>query len=84
MAIVRNLARRQPHRISVEDLTNLGWREVASATTADASQRKRLEVAVGDKSLRLSRRYLATNEDWQVVYEGYSVEEAVRLYNGLS
>lgn len=77
---------REPHRLDVrKDFpASFGWVQHASATTADDSQRKRLEVEIGKVNYRVRRKYCAPDEDWQTIYEGDNLAEAVRLYNSLS
>ena len=78
-----------PHRIVSADLVtffNDYVVEGASATTADGTQRKRL-VHRGDGSYATQRRYLAEvglGAGWTDVYQGADLDEAVRVYNGLS
>ena len=76
----------KPHRITTEALGPLpwGWQVVASATTADRSQGKRLEAAIGAALFRVTRRYHAPDSERETVCEGPDLAEAVRFYNGLS
>jgi len=74
-----------PHKINVEDIPkHIGWHEVAAATTADGTQRKRLLVAIGEDRWAVARYYIADPE-WglEMVYGGEDKAEAVRIYNGL-
>jgi len=79
-----------PHRLTVEEAQErLAAHDSPSlsAVTADGSQKKSLywsspDGPEGDWLVR--RLYLAADEDWQTVYQGPSLAEAVRIYNGLS
>lgn len=77
-----------PHRLDPEDVledlrTPWGWKEYASATTADRSQRKYLEIAIGSERFRVSRRYLS-ELDPEILIVTESLSQAVRAYNLLS
>ena len=50
-----------PHRLTVEDLKEIGF-VLASSRTADGTQRKRLEMNPGLAQFQVSRRYLADGE----------------------
>lgn len=76
------------HKITVQDVLlycqNGRWDNFASATTADRTQRKHLDVRINEEGYRVTRRYFAEKPDtWITIYEGRDLEEAVRLYNGL-
>ena len=77
-----------PHKVTVKELWKYEedrWDNFASATTADGTQRKHLDVRIGSHGYRVQRRYFAEKPDtWATIYEGRDLEEAVRIYNGLS
>ncbi len=75
----------RPHKIDAAEIASYleaHVLEVASATTADRTQRKRL-LRKGGSTLIVDRRYLVEREP-QVIYTGTDLEEAVRVYNSLS
>jgi len=75
----------RPHKIHAADVRTYlesHVHEVASATTADQTQRKRL-LRKGWSTLLVDRRYLV-DRDPQVIYEGPDLDEAIRVYNSLS
>lgn len=75
----------RPHKINVSEIRaylEAHVLEVASATTADRTQRKRL-LRKGSATIIVDRRYLVEREP-QVVYEGTDLDEAIRVYNSLS
>lgn len=75
----------RPHNITAAEMAIFfGETEVvaASATTADGTQRKRL-LRRGSGLYITCRRYIGENGDWQPVYSGPDLDEAVRMYNGL-
>lgn len=73
------------HRVTLEEMGSFFQDKLiegASATTLDGTQRKSLCKQGNDYLVR--RRYFAgTDRKWEVVYKG-SLDEAVRIYNGMS
>ena len=77
------MAYRTPHRVTVTEVRPVDkYERMASATTADGTQLKVLEVRVGVDLWRVKRRYLV-EEAFQTVREG-TVEACVEAYNRLS
>lgn len=75
---------RPPHKIDAFEMaTFLASQvvQVASATTADGTQRKQVSCRGGNTYL-VERRYIGEGQ-WQTVYEGPDLVEATRFYNGL-
>ena len=76
------------HKITVQDVLlyckNGRWDNFASATTADGTQRKHLDVRIGSHGYRVQRRYFEDNGEWDTIYSGTSCAEAIKYYNGLS
>jgi hypothetical protein len=73
-----------PHKIDETVVEGLAPYLAASSTTADGTQRKRLYVAVGRTSYRVTRRYLLVVTTFETtIYEGDDLSEAVRIYNGM-
>lgn len=73
-----------PRKIDIQEVKRFldSFRiHIASARTLDSTQRKTLS-RTGSVFL-VQRRYLIEAE-WKVVYRGEDLDEAVRLYNGLS
>jgi len=79
-------------KVTREDL-DLGTPiEMATDRTLDETQRKRLLVYLGQARFVVNRKYLdgvtvATFDDDpqpEVVYDGPDLNEAIRIYNGLS
>ena len=76
----------KPHIITETEVLADGlWCQMASATTADDTQVKRLEAACGREGWRVSRRYFGDigNDAWEVIQEGTLVE-CIHSYNLLS
>lgn len=76
---------REPHRVvvtAIRDYVRRHQLELASATTADGTQRKRL-YRHGPAMYMVARRYVTGREPEVVVWSGRSLDEAVRRYNGL-
>lgn len=74
----------EPHKIDIQEVRRFldsAPIHIASARTLDSTQRKTLS-RTGSVFL-VQRRYLDEAE-WEVVYRGEDLDEAVRLYNGLS
>lgn len=76
----------RPHKIDFESMADFFAStevEAASATTCDETQRKRL-LRRGAATYCVDRRYIqGTDIQWQPVYSGPDLCEAIRLYNGL-
>jgi hypothetical protein len=84
----------RPHKISVAEMETFlasHYVEAASATTVDQTQRKRFGRS-GTGLYLVERRYLETSKiqwsleevgEWQPIYAGPDLAEAVRMYNGL-
>ena len=76
-----------PHKVTVKELWKYEedrWDNFASATTADGTQRKHLDVRIGSHGYRVQRRYFEDNGEWDTIYSGTSCAEAIKYYNGLS
>lgn len=81
------LPNQKSHRITVQDVLMFcknRWETMTSATTVDRTQRKHLNVAVNEEGYRVQRRYFGGNGQWETIFEGRDLEEAVRVYNRLS
>lgn len=61
------------------------WCPYADTKTLDNTQRKGFDFAASAKGTlyKVARRYIQ-DDQWQTIYQGTDLVEAVRLYNSLS
>jgi hypothetical protein len=75
---------RTSHKVPPDILTDMKPVMLASADTADDTQRKHLWASVGKAWFRVTRRRSGfSNERAETVFEGRSLTRAIHFYNGM-